>query len=306
MVCERKPEKGSDPGSLYLFIRTRIAQSGGPPEWPRYPAWIMKQLPNIFTLLNLAFGCLATIFILQNGIAIWNGEDGNQLVSVPEKIWLSSLFIGLAAAADFLDGFLARLLKVNSPLGKQLDSLSDVVSFGVAPGLIFYQFLRISLMRQEDGIDASVLWLMPSLLVPCAAAIRLARFNLDQAQKFEFRGIPTPAVGLLVATLPLIYWHSNSQALLSILLNRWALYGLIVLLCAGMVSKIPMLALKFTDLTWGSIWPMITLLVLGVLAFSLFQWLGAPILFLLYIVLSLISKKKPNDLHRAGKSDAPG
>ncbi len=93
----------------------------------------MKSIPNLFTLLNLFFGCIAVILILQNGITIMNTGDGTQYITMPEKIWVASLFIGLAGLVDFFDGLVARLFKATSPLGKQLDSLADLVSFGVAP-----------------------------------------------------------------------------------------------------------------------------------------------------------------------------
>src|SRR5258708_33487966 len=101
----------------------------------------MKQIPNLFTLLNLVFGSLAIIFCLQNGIVIIDDSSGGQLINMSEKIWMTSLFIGLAAIVDFADGFVARLFKASSERGRQLDSLADLVSFGVAPGLILYQFL---------------------------------------------------------------------------------------------------------------------------------------------------------------------
>src|ERR1700709_2404273 len=125
----------------------------------------MKNIPNLFTLLNLFFGCIAVIFILQNGITVLNGADGAQYISMPEKIWVASFFIGLAALVDFLDGLVARMFKATSPLGKQLDSLADVVSFGVAPGMILYQFLRVSFMNQTNAIDVSILWLLPAVLI---------------------------------------------------------------------------------------------------------------------------------------------
>ena len=109
-----------------------------------------------------------------------------------------------AAVVDFLDGFLARLFKATSPMGKQLDSLSDVVSFGVAPALIIYQLLRISYAQEENGLDISIAFLLPALIIACAAAWRLAKFNLDETQQYSFKGLPTPAAGLFVASLPLI------------------------------------------------------------------------------------------------------
>src|ERR1700730_3549808 len=180
----------------------------------------MKQIPNLLTLLNLFFGCLAIISILQNGISIMYNADGTQLVDMPEKIWMASLFIGLAAAVDFLDGFAARVFKSNSAMGKELDSLADVVSFGVAPGMILYQFLRMSFMKEENGVDVSLLWLLPALLIPCAAAYRLAKFNLDDSQRYSFKGLPTPAAGLLIASFPLIYWYVNNEVIIRLLLNK--------------------------------------------------------------------------------------
>src|SRR6187200_3101246 len=157
----------------------------------------MRQIPNLFTLLNLFFGCLAIVCVLQTGLTISSNEFGVQLIDIPEKIWMASLFIGLAALVDFLDGFVARIFKVSSEMGKQLDSLADVVSFGVAPGVILYQLLRISLIREENGLDASIIWLLPAFVISCASAYRLAKFNLDVTQREGFKGVPTPAVGLL-------------------------------------------------------------------------------------------------------------
>src|ERR1700743_352592 len=124
----------------------------------------MKNIPNFFTLLNLFFGCIAVILILQNGIAIMYNPDGQQYIGIPEKIWEASLFIGLAALIDFLDGLVARMFKATSPMGKQLDSLADVVSFGVAPGMILYQLLRLSWAAQPNGLDVAMGWLLPALL----------------------------------------------------------------------------------------------------------------------------------------------
>ena len=103
----------------------------------------MKHIPNIFTLLNLFFGYLALIFIFQSGIGFIYSPDGSPAeYIIPEKIWLASLFIGLAAIVDFLDGLVARLFKATSEMGKELDSLADLVSFGVVPGMIVFQFLK--------------------------------------------------------------------------------------------------------------------------------------------------------------------
>jgi CDP-diacylglycerol---serine O-phosphatidyltransferase len=252
----------------------------------------MKQIPNIFTLLNLVFGCLAIIATLQNGVGIRYTAEGAQLFDISEKIYLASLFIAIAGVIDFLDGFVARLFKATSDMGKQLDSLADVVSFGVAPSMILYQFLRMSFAREEGGIDVSAVWLMPALLVACAGAYRLARFNIDNSQSLGFKGVPIPAAGLLIASLPLIYWNTTSETVLSLLLNKWVLYAIIVTVSGLMVSKLPIMALKFSDFSLKSNIPKLVLLAVAILAALFFKWLAVPIVFVVYILLSLLLNKK--------------
>lgn len=251
----------------------------------------MKHIPNLFTLLNLVFGCLAVVVILQNGIAIQYDTDGSQLIDIPEKIWMASLFIGLAAVVDFLDGFVARLFKASSEMGKQLDSLADVVSFCVAPSMILYQFLRMSMAKEEDGLDASVLWLVPAFILAAAGAWRLAKFNIDDSQSYGFKGVPTPAVGLVIASLPLIYWNNHTQQVVDILFNKWIIYAVIGLLSWLMVSNLPIMALKFRDYTLKNNIPKIILLAVAVIAAFIFHWLAVPIVFIVYIILSLFFKQ---------------
>jgi CDP-diacylglycerol--serine O-phosphatidyltransferase len=252
----------------------------------------MKNVPNIFTLLNLFFGCIAIVCILQNGITIINTNDGTQYADMPEKLWLAPIFIGVAALVDFLDGFLARLLKQTSPLGKELDSLADVVSFGVAPGMILYQFLRMSFMGQENGADVSMMWLMPAFILPCAAAYRLAVFNLDNTQSKSFKGVPVPAVGLMVASLPIIYWTRNSSLILTILLNKWYLYLIILFLSALMVSRVPLLSMKMSGKQDPQTFPRIILLLLSLISVIFLHWLAVPVIFLFYIIISLAFKNR--------------
>ena len=218
--------------------------------------------------------------------------EGAQLVDMPEKIWMASLFIGLAAVADFLDGFAARIFKSDSMMGKELDSLADLVSFGVAPGMILYQFLRMSFMRQENGLDTSLGWLLPAMLIPCAGAYRLARFNLDQSQQFGFKGIPIPAVGLLIASFPLIYWNAHEAWIVELLLNKWLLYLIIILLSLGMISRLPLMALKFKNFQIKNNLPKFILLILSLIIAILLGWLSVPIIFVLYIILSLFFKNQ--------------
>jgi CDP-diacylglycerol--serine O-phosphatidyltransferase len=252
----------------------------------------MKQIPNLFTLLNLVFGFLAIIVILQNGIVIASGPSGEYLIDMPEKIWMASLFIAIAAVVDFLDGFVARLMGATSELGKQLDSLADVVSFGVAPGLILYQFLRLAVAREETGLDASTMWLIPSVLIPCAAAYRLGRFNIDPSQSHGFKGVPVPATGLVVASLPLIYWNTDSTVISNLLLNKWLLYVIILVLSYLMVSTLPIMALKFKDFTIKNNLPKLIILLIAILSVIVLKWAAMPVIFLSYIIVSLALKNR--------------
>lgn len=254
--------------------------------------FFMKQIPNLFTLLNLVFGCIALVFTLQNGIITFTSEEGVQLIDIPEKIWMASLFIGLAAVVDFFDGFIARLFKATSDIGKQLDSLADVVSFGVAPAMIIYQFLRLSHAQQVDGLDSSSIWLYAAFVIPAAAAYRLARFNLDSSQQYSFRGVPVPAAGLLIASLPLIYWNVNEAWVIQLLLNKWFLYGLILIVSYLMVSNLPIMSLKFKDFSLVNNWPKILLIILAGIAILLLKWLSVPVIFIVYVLVSLLFKNK--------------
>ena len=252
----------------------------------------MKQIPNIFTLLNLVFGCLAILAILQNGLILTTTDSGDSLIVLPEKIYMASVFIACAAVIDFLDGFVARLLKASSEMGKQLDSLADVVSFGVAPGLIIYHFLRLCFAQQEDGLDTSILWLLPAFIIPCAGAYRLARFNIDTEQSHGFKGVPIPAAGILIAAFPLIYWFTDQAWIIQLLHNFWFWYAVIFVVSYLMVSTLPMMALKFKEPTVKKLIPFIIIAVVAIASAFIFQWMAVPITFIAYVILSLLNKQK--------------
>ena len=252
---------------------------------------MIKQIPNLFTLLNLVCGCLAIIFILQTGESlVTQSDEGTWVPQLPEKIWWGSIFIGIAAIVDFLDGFVARLFKASSEMGKQLDSLADVVSFGVAPGIILYQLLRLSFTKQEDGLDVTMWALAPALIFPAAAAWRLARFNIGTSEN-SFTGVPSPAAGLFVASLPLIlvYNYFNIDVLL---LNKWTLYIIIIALSYLMISKGTFIAMKFKRGDDTGRVQKIALAAGAVIAAIFLKWLSVPVIFILYIILSLTIKKQ--------------
>ncbi|GAA0523553.1 CDP-alcohol phosphatidyltransferase family protein [Chitinophaga japonensis] len=248
----------------------------------------MKQLSNVLTLGNLFCGALAIIFILYTPqyIATFNGID--YTVTNPAPVYWASGMVVLAGVLDFFDGLVARWLGIQSPMGKELDSLADVVSFGVVPGMILFRLLRSAYMQQPDVFDVSYFNLAPALLLPCFAAYRLARFNLDTRQSHFFIGVPTPAVGLLVASFPLIMLY-NSFNLAHWLQNIWLLYIIIGLLCYLMVAEIPMISLKFKSLGLAENWPRLLLLLLAIISIPLLHYAAVPFAFVCYVILSLVA-----------------
>lgn len=253
---------------------------------------VIGQLPNLFTLLNLFFGCLAIVCIMQSGLMISLDENAQQVVDIPEKMVYASMFIGIAAIIDFLDGFVARLLKASSEMGKQLDSLADVVSFGVAPSMIVYQFLRLSYAQEVDGLSVSTIWLSLAFIIACAGAYRLARFNIDTTQSTGFKGVPIPAAGLLVASFPLIYHQNNATWIYELLMNKWFWFAVIFSVSYLMVSTLPMLALKFKGVTFKKLLPFIIVLVVSIITSIFLKWVAVPVGFLVYVVVSLVFNKK--------------
>ena len=176
-------------------------------------------------------------------------------------------------------------------MGKQLDSLADTVSFGVAPGLIIYQLLRISFARQDNGLDVSLAWLAPAVIIPCAAAWRLAKFNLDTEQQFSFKGLPTPAAGLVIASFPLIIWFPVFEIQIY-LINKWLLYAVILVLSVLMVSNLPLMSLKFNDFSFKNNSAKIILAVIFIVSAITLQWLAVPVTIVAYVLLSLFFKNK--------------
>jgi CDP-diacylglycerol--serine O-phosphatidyltransferase len=257
---------------------------------------IFRNVPNFFTLLNLIFGCIAIVYILQVGqsIVILNDQTGAFDPFFPEKLAWGSMFIFLAAVIDFLDGFVARLFKASSQMGEQLDSLSDLVSFGVAPGMILYQLLRLSYAQQENGLDVSFMALLPAFIFTAAAAWRLAKFNISTNQSNSFKGVPTPSAGLLIATFPLIIWYEYF-GMQQLVINKWFLYGAIVLISYLMVSNLPLMALKFRDFSFRNNKGRFILVALSAIAIIVLTivktiWLAWPVIFVFYVIISMIYK----------------
>jgi len=219
---------------------------------------MMRNVPNIITCLNLFSGCLACVMSLKFG-----------------NYTAAFYFIALAAVFDFMDGFTARLLKAYSPLGMQLDSLSDVVSFGAAPGFVVYRFLSTAPINPVIPFFA--------FLIPLFAALRLAKFNIDTRQATSFLGMPVPANALFWAALiPSIPLYSN------VVETQIIIIIIIVALCLLMVSELPMFSLKFKHYKWrGNEWSY-ALVILSLILFFAFKMVGISFAIVCYILLSLI------------------
>jgi CDP-diacylglycerol--serine O-phosphatidyltransferase len=255
----------------------------------------MKHLPNLLTLANLFCGCIAIAYVLtaqpytsmriDSGMPTWNWVYG------AEQIYYASVFIGIAGICDVLDGLAARVLDAHSPIGKDLDSLADVVSFGVAPSMILYKFLWDALMSEKNAMDISMLAMSPAFLIACFGALRLARFNVSGGgHKGFFTGMPIPAVGIFVASFPLLAWY-NPWGVGNMLHNKWVLYGVIGLLCWFMVSRISFIKLMPVKWNMASAWPQLVLIVLSAVAIPFLHVAAIPFAFLLYIVLSLVYRQ---------------
>lgn len=260
----------------------------------------MKHLPNLLTLGNLFCGCIAIAYVLSAqpylSMSVQNGALPNwQWIFGMEQMYMGSIFIGIAAICDMLDGFVARALKVFSPIGKDLDSLADVVSFGVAPSVIMFKFLWDALMQEKNAFDVSMLGMAPAFLIACFAALRLARFNItSDKQKGYFIGMPTPAVGILVGSFPAVMWMSSnpaSKAIASVLQNKWALYLIIALLCWLMVSGVKFIKMIPSGWSMAAAWPQLVIVIVAGISIPLFSVAAIPIAFVVYLLLSFIYKQ---------------
>lgn len=226
------------------------------------------------------------------------------LLAVSDRLVEAALFVMLGIFFDFFDGLAARLLKVQSELGKELDSLADMVTSGVVPGIVMYQlFIKATHKNWSTFENVSVIDLEISkihflpfigLLLTLAAAYRLAKFNLDTRQTTSFIGLPTPAMSLFVLSLPLILlYHSDSWAA-GIILNQYSLVFITLLLSYLMNAEIPLFSLKFKHFSLKESWIQIAFLIISIVLLGQFRFVAIPFIILIYIVLSIFKKLMEN------------
>lgn len=233
---------------------------------------IKKHIPNIITLGNLICGCFALIYCCKG-----------ELVT-------AAAFIGAGAIFDFLDGMVARLLKVSSEIGKQLDSLADMVSFGVVPGFMVYQlFLKAGI--PEFDIANSASWIaFSAFLIPAFSALRLAKFNLDTRQSQSFIGVPTPANTLLIASFPLIIAYGDMLWAEDWILSPVFLMLISFVMSYLLVAELPLFALKFKNFSWTDNKIRFIFLGMSLGLLIAFKVVAIPFIIFLYILLSLIDR----------------
>jgi CDP-diacylglycerol--serine O-phosphatidyltransferase len=249
---------------------------------------LKKNIPNTITCANLFCGCLALVKAFQGDLE-----------------WTAYL-VGIAAVLDFLDGFAARMLNAYSVIGKDLDSLADMVTFGVVPGVVMFKLITLSRLigdAQAHGVyDTAALAYEDTVYSPAYigfaitifSAIRLAKFNNDSRQSDSFIGLPTPANTILICSLPLVLAHNKEMALW--FMNPSFLCILSCVTSLLLVSEIPLFSLKFKSFGWSVNSLRYIFLLLSLLLIFTTHFIGITLIVILYILLSIVnnifSKKK--------------
>jgi CDP-diacylglycerol--serine O-phosphatidyltransferase len=240
---------------------------------------IKNHIPNFITLLNLFCGCLAIVAAFKFDLII------------------ASYLVFIGAFFDYIDGTAARLLKAKSDMGKELDSLADVVTFGVVPSIIVYQLLIKNITDSVFFSDYSFLVYFP-FIIALFSAIRLAKFNIDSRQTISFLGLPTPANAIFWASAPIIIYYNEHLTpstfsvfhsfLSDIFQNPYILLILSLLLSLLLIIEIPLFSLKFTNFKWKTNIIRYLFLFVSIILILLFNVAALPIVIVLYIIFSII------------------
>ena len=236
---------------------------------------IKKHIPNIITLGNLFCGTLAVIYAVNSDFIA------------------TALFVVLGIGFDFFDGFVARILNVQGELGKQLDSLADMVTSGVVPGIVMLQLLTkafhtdvVGYFGTENPSQSYVPYV--GLLLTLFAGYRLAKFNIDERQTDSFIGLPTPAMSLFVISLPLITTFASQSFFVSLIHNKIFLIMITLLLSFVMVAELPLFSLKFKNYAFKDNGIKYVFLILAVVLLVVLQFVALPIIILMYILFSVV------------------
>ncbi|WP_210486844.1 CDP-diacylglycerol--serine O-phosphatidyltransferase [Rufibacter aurantiacus] len=228
-----------------------------------------KHIPNFITCLNLFCGCLALVSVFQ------------------QELTTAAAWVVAAAALDFMDGMVARVLHTYSEIGKQLDSLADMVSFGVVPGAAMVQMIAIAI--EKGGYDLPSFLPLAGFLITVFSCIRLAKFNIDTRQISSFIGVPTPACTLFIMSLPLIL-ANDDFGLSFLIMNPFVLLGITVLFSYLLIAELPLFALKFKNMAWKGNQIRFIFMGLSILFLAILNFTAVPLNLAMYIILSFFHK----------------
>ncbi len=220
---------------------------------------MIRHLPNFLTCCNLVCGCFGIVFCLENR-------------DVP-----AAYFVLAAGVFDFFDGFAARWLKVTSPIGKELDSLADMISFGLLPSIVMYKMIGAATDNSLQPYTA--------FLIAVCSALRLAVFNVDETQHDSFKGLNTPANTIFITSLPFVTGFIGG-----LIQQTWVLISITIVFSLFMVSRIDIMAFKFKDFSWANNKLRFTFLALAVLLLALLGKSALSLVILIYIAFSLVGK----------------
>ncbi len=238
---------------------------------------IKKYIPNALTMGNLLSGCIAVLF------------------AVHDQMEYAAIFVALGIFFDFFDGFFARLFNVQSEVGLQLDSLADMVTSGVVPGIVMYQLLvdasDIPWGASLEAYHFNIAYV--GFAITLASAYRLAKFNVDDRQTNSFIGLPTPANTLFILSIPLILIYQEYAFAKALLTNPYVLIILTILSCIMLNAEIHLFALKFKTWDFSKNKVRYIFLLLSILLLIVLQYLAIPLLIILYVLLSVLLPEKP-------------
>lgn len=240
-----------------------------------------KHIPNLITLLNLLSGTIALILAVEGNLV------------------LAGVFVLIGIFFDFFDGLAARLLNVQSELGKQLDSLADMVTSGVVPGIILYKLLEsnIPLWLSKEVVETESMQMVEvkfqplvliGLLFTLAAAYRLANFNIDERQANSFIGLPTPAAALFVISMPFILRYSSCDFATELINNHWFLIAVTLVLSFLMNANIPLFSLKSKDFSFKNNALKYIFLLISIALLVWLHFIAVPIIIVLYVLFSVV------------------
>ncbi len=238
---------------------------------------LKNHIPNFITLLNLFCGCLAIV------------------ASFKSDLIFASIFVFIGAILDFFDGLLARLLNARSEIGKELDSLADIVTFGVVPSIIVYQLIQNYSFECQFLDKYKALNYFP-FIIALFSALRLAKYNIDNRQTISFLGLPTPANAIFWASVPIILYHYENNINYNFLNvyfaylfhNPYYLMLLTLLFSVLLVVELPLFSVKFKDFTWSNNKIRYYFLITAIVLIIFFQFTALPLIIILYVLMSVI------------------